>query len=183
MGGGSTVTSDRWNRFGARFDRYKRAKPTPCAYGEISEIQPTNTPPHVLIINQKVYGGILRQAKSILMNYSESAKIRLYGAAITSICHLLGVSLYGANYLSPRNSQWQCVNTLGLRSMQMQKSFSTLRKVPQKNHVHIHAKSPWLSILGYCRTTPKRATESLIPTSEVEAAQSRLTISGLISQA
>lgn len=44
-GGGSTVTRDRWNRFGARFDRYKRAKPTPCAYGEISEIQPTITPP------------------------------------------------------------------------------------------------------------------------------------------
>ena len=45
MGGGSTVTSDRWNRFGARFDRYKRTKPTPCAHREISEVQPTNTPP------------------------------------------------------------------------------------------------------------------------------------------
>ena len=140
-GGGSTVTSDRWNRFGARFDRYKRTKPTPCAHREISEVQPTNTPPNVLIINQKVYGGTLRQAKSILMNCSESAKIRLYGAAITSICHLLGVSLYGANYLSPRNSQWRCVNTLGLRSMQMQKYSSVFRKVRRRTPGFIRLKN------------------------------------------
>ena len=141
MGGGSTVTSDRWNRFGARFDRYKRTKPTPCAHREISEVQPTNTPPNVLIINQKVYGGTLRQAKSILMNCSESAKIRLYGAAITLICHLLGVSLYGANYLSPRNSQWRCVNTLGLRSMQMQKYSSVPHKVRRKTPGFIRLKN------------------------------------------
>ena len=42
-GGGSTVTSGQWNRFGQRFDRYKRAaKP----HGAVCEIQEgTITPP------------------------------------------------------------------------------------------------------------------------------------------
>lgn len=44
-GGGSTVTSDRWNRFGARFDRYKRAEPTTGTHGEVREIQATQLPP------------------------------------------------------------------------------------------------------------------------------------------
>lgn len=123
---GSTVTREpsQLRALTGRFQKYSR-----------------QIPPNVLIINQKVYGGTLRQAKSILMNYSESAKIRLYGAAITSICHLLGVSLYGANYLSPRNSQWRCVNTLGLRSMQMQKYSSVFRKVRRKTPGFIRLKN------------------------------------------
>lgn len=124
---GSTVTREpsQLRALTGRFKKYSRQIP----------------PPNVLIINQKVYGGTLRQAKSILMNCSESAKIRLYGAAITSICHLLGVSLYGANYLSPRNSQWRCVNTLGLRSMQMQKYSSVFRKVRRKTPGFIRLKN------------------------------------------
>ena len=44
-GGGSADTNDRWNRFGAIFDRYKRAEPTPRTHGEIQEVCKEFTPP------------------------------------------------------------------------------------------------------------------------------------------
>lgn len=44
-GGGSTVTNDRWNRFGARFDRYKRAMPTADTHGTTQALQKGITPP------------------------------------------------------------------------------------------------------------------------------------------
>lgn len=44
-GGGSTNTKGRWNRFGQRFDRYKKTEQTPCAYGEIREISTLYPPP------------------------------------------------------------------------------------------------------------------------------------------
>lgn len=112
---GSTVTREpsQLRALTGRFQRYSRQLPPPQ---------------NVLIINQKVYGGILRQAKSILMNCSESAKIRLYGAAIISTCRLLGASLYGANFLSRKSSRWLCANMLGLRSMQMRRYLSAFHK-------------------------------------------------------
>lgn len=37
-GDGSAGTNDRWNRFGARFDRYKRAEPIADSLGTFSTI-------------------------------------------------------------------------------------------------------------------------------------------------
>lgn len=95
-GGGSTDTSDRWNRFGERFSRYKRAKSAPCAHGKVWEIQEANTPPHTKhqIINllRKVFGGILRRARNTSRNYSVFPRTRLYGEEITLRCLLQDVS-------------------------------------------------------------------------------------------
>ena len=44
-GGGSNATNDRWNRFGGRFNRYKKALPNPSTHGTVREIQPQITPP------------------------------------------------------------------------------------------------------------------------------------------
>lgn len=87
-GGGSTATKDHWNRFGARFDRYKRAEPTPISHGTIREVQPQLPPPLYLIIKmlKEVFGGILHRARNISKNYSAFLKIRLYGAATISTC-------------------------------------------------------------------------------------------------
>lgn len=36
--GGATDTNDRWNRFGGRFNRYKRTEPTAGTHGKIREV-------------------------------------------------------------------------------------------------------------------------------------------------
>ena len=107
----------------------------------------------------------------------------IWGGAIISVCPLRGASLYGASCQSPKTLLWQWRNMRGLLSTLTQRFLSAHRKVTQKNLALIHAKNPLRFTHGYCRTTPKRATKSLIRTLEAEAVQSRLTISVLSSLA
>ena len=72
-------TSDK-TRFGGRFDKYK----------EQAELGLKNTP-------KKSYRGIQPRKRNILMNFSVSHEIRLYGAVTTLNFHLQDVFWYGAS--------------------------------------------------------------------------------------
>ena len=137
-GGGSTGTNEpsQLRALTGRFGKYKRL----------------NYPPPKAKMRQakrKVFGGMLLRVRSISRNCLESQRIRLFGAATTSIYHLVGASLFGANCQYQRLSAWRCVNMLGLLSTPTQNGSSVLRKAKRETHGFILRKNRLLSTPGY----------------------------------
>ena len=110
--------------------------------------------------------GTSPRSRNTLTSWRGSARIKLFGAGITSPSHRRGASSCGASSPSERTSRWRWQSMRGRASTTMQKSLNARHRERPNGSESTRARSRWRYMHGYTADMQNRGTGFWIRISE-----------------